>query len=184
MRFLKKYWVLAMMFLVSACGRVVGPEEYLTPSIESTVAEVGTDRINIVCVLSGRDQIKEYGVYWGTEESQMTRQKGGIWNSEKETSDILGGDFSNSISFTSEINGLTPATNYLYKVFISNGRSEITSGIVSFRTEEEKPVVPDTLTIPDVIKISDANFESYLLRHFDANNDGQLSKDEAWNIKK
>lgn len=170
------------------------PPENVVPEFVELKCETGTLLEKIYVDLSARlstvNGVTSYGFMVGRNETDLA---------------YLSASLEENV-ISARITDLMPETEYCFYARAGNGRNEIRTRIVRFKTsaegssgtvpspgEPENPVNPENPDQPDApddpgilpppdgvgITVSDRNFLKYLLSRFDADSDGKIVGDET-----
>lgn len=130
--------VLFVMFLSNSCQKdnidTYGAKKISIPEVSTTeVKKISafTASVGVVIHSSGNARIMERGVVWSTHENPVKSD-----NISKSTSD--------SKSFTVEITGLLPQTQYYVRAYATNNLGTGYGEQMSFKTSDPPPCLPFT----------------------------------------
>ena len=158
-RFARAVTVLLFAWAIFACGRDPGASIFRMPEITNVYADAEAHRVVFRCDVLRAENIRECGVYFGETEENLQK---------------IPGVLSDEQFFTAERKALESGHEYYFKAFVSNGTTEYSTALKRFRTIAGDPAI----SVPDPF------FRDYLLRHFDENDDGVLSRKETFHIRK
>lgn len=183
MKFLRifRYVIVASVIVLASCEDGNVPEELRLPTLPSVNAQVLDGSVVLSAEFKSADDkaaIKEFGFYFGTNETLLERLN---------VTEPVG------LGYSLTMENLEYATDYLYRVWVSNGRCEISSQLMTIKTGEppvdpDPPVVdPDPPVNPDppidgIIQFKDPAVKSICVAKWDQNGDGELSVEEAGKV--
>lgn len=119
-----------VVLLLSGCGGDAVPEKLLPPDPPSVGATVDGRTIVLTAEFKSDDNldgITEYGFYFGPDEENL---------------DCLRFRKSNDRSYSLTRENLEYSSSYFYKAWVSNGREEVSTELMTVRTGDA-PVDPD-----------------------------------------
>lgn len=183
MKFLRifRYIIVASVIVLASCEDDNVPEELRLPTLPSVNAQVLDGSVVLSAEFKSADDkaaIKEFGFYFGTNETLLERLN---------VTEPVG------LGYSLTMENLEYSTAYLYRVWVSNGRCEISSQLMTIKTGEppvdpDPPVVdPDPPVNPDppidgIIQFKDPAVKSICVAKWDQNGDGELSVEEAGKV--
>lgn len=183
MKFLRifRYIIVASVIVLASCEDGNVPEELRLPTLPSVNAQVLDGSVVLSAEFKSADDkaaIKEFGFYFGTNETLLERLN---------VTEPVG------LGYSLTMENLEYSTAYLYRVWVSNGRCEISSQLMTIKTGEppvdpDPPVVdPDPPVNPDppidgIIQFKDPAVKSICVAKWDQNGDGELSVEEAGKV--
>lgn len=168
-----------VVLLLSGCGGDAVPEKLLPPDPPSVGATVDGRTIVLTAEFKSDDNldgITEYGFYFGPDEENL---------------DCLRFRKSNDRSYSLTRENLEYSSSYFYKAWVSNGREEISTELMTVRTGEapvdpdppvvdpDPPVVDPDPPVDGIIQFKDPLVKDICVANWDLDGDGELSKAEA-----
>lgn len=124
--------LLLLCALVSCIGGDPDAGRFFPPAIERVEAEAGADYSEVVirCRISAAEGVKEYGIFFGSDQLERIPASGLKDN-----------------TFTVTVGGLEYSSEYRYKAYVDGGRGHVESEVGVWRTEDEIPPVAEILKI-------------------------------------
>lgn len=159
--------VVALVAL-TGCEEKNVPDELRLPILPSANAQVIDGSVVLSAEFKSAEDkaaVKEFGFYFGTNETLLER---------------LNVTESVGLGYSLTMGNLEYSTSYFYRVWVSNGRHEISSQLMTIKTGEA-PVDPDP-PVEGIIRFKDPAVKAICVANWDLNADGELSKDEAEKI--
>ena len=153
------------LFLLAAltgCGDAAVPESLLAPSLPSASAAADGKSVTLTAVFpDGFDtsRLSAFGFYFGENEASMKKM---------EVSEADGPEYSLALS------GLEFSRDYHFCAWVSNGRDELSSAVMTVRTGD-KPA--------GEIKFKDLAVKKICLENWDLDGDGVFTLEEAEQVR-
>lgn len=125
MRSLYRLCVLILLAALTGCGDAAVPETLLAPSLPSASASADGKSVRLTAAFpDGFDtsRLSAFGFYFGENEASMKKM---------EVSDTDG------LTYSLALNGLEFSRDYHFCAWVSNGRDELKSAVMSVRTEDK-----------------------------------------------
>lgn len=156
-------WFAALCMVFSCTGGVENPG---APAIDNITADPEVSSATISFHVSGnRDSVSESGILFG--EDEMEDNASGV--------EVKGVDDPSRHNYiVIRLENLKASTRYYYQVFIGNGRSRISSDILTFTTRAS-----GTRPDPEWLELPDETFLQALVNRYDSNADGGLNPAEV-----
>ena len=158
MRIVYRLCVLILLTALTGCGDAAVPETLLAPSLPSASAAADGRNVTLTaffgdgCELS---RLTAFGFYFGENEASMKRL---------EISETDGMEYSLAL------NGLEFSRDYHFCAWVSNGRDELSSAVMTVRTGD-KPA--------GEIKFKDLTVKKICIENWDFDADGVFTLEEA-----
>lgn len=156
--------VVALVAL-TGCEEKNAPDELRLPILPSANAQVLDGSVVLSAEFKSADvkaAVKEFGFYFGTNENLLER---------------LNVTESVGLGYSLTIENLEYSTTYFYRVWVGNGRYEISSQLMAIKTGEAS-VDPDP-PVDGIIQFKDPIVKAICVANWDLNGDGELSVHEA-----
>lgn len=157
------WWIAALCLFFSCTASVDNPG---APGIDNIAADAEVFAATISFHVSGdRSSVSESGIMFG--EDEMEDNVSGL--------EVRGMDDPSRHDYIIiRLENLKASTRYYYQVFIGNGRSRISSDILTFTTRAS-----GTRPDPEWLELPDETFLQALVNRYDSNADGGLNPAEV-----